>query len=234
MTMQDDALHDLAVRYVLGELPPPEATAFERRLAGEPALAADVERLARTYAMVGMSAATAPPPELRARVLGGEAARPRRRFPRPALSHLVTAMAATMAIVFGVDGWRARRELDLQRSLTAALQEPNVVRTFAMGGTDAGEGAVGRVALDLDAQKGALVMRRLPALPDDHVYRLWAAVGERAVPCGDFTVAANGEALAQFRVPVESYTAPIRRLFVTVEPAGPGDVPTGPTVMQSV
>jgi hypothetical protein len=34
-------------------------------------------------------------------------------------------------------------------------------------------------------------------------------------------------------VPVDAYTSPIGKLFVTVEPAGPGETPTGPTVMQS-
>jgi hypothetical protein len=38
---------------------------------------------------------------------------------------------------------------------------------------------------------------------------------------------------AQFQVPVDAYTAPIAGLFVTVEPAGPGEQPTGPVVMQS-
>jgi hypothetical protein len=38
---------------------------------------------------------------------------------------------------------------------------------------------------------------------------------------------------AQFAVPVDAYTAPIGKLFVTVEPAGAGDKPTGRVVMQS-
>jgi len=232
--MRDDATDDLTIRYVLGELLPHEAAAFEQRLATERELKAEVERLGRTYALVGMSAATAPPPELRARVLSGAPARrATRSVPRPALSQLVTAIAATMAIVFGIDGYRTRREIDLQRSLTAALQEPNVVQTFAMGGAG-GEGGVGRVALDLDGQKGALVMRGLAPLGEGRVYRLWAAVGDKTIPCGDFHAAANGDALAQFRVPIEQYTEPVRRLFVTVEPAGPGDAPTGPEVMRSV
>jgi anti-sigma-K factor RskA len=231
MTMRDDATDDLAVRYVLGELAPDEAAAFERRLASERDLAAEVERLGRTYALVGTSATTAPPPELRARVLAGASApRAARRLPRPALQQVVTALAATLAIVLGIDGYRTRRELDLQRSLTTALQEPNVVQTFAMGG----DGAVGRVALDLDGQKGALVVRGLAPLGEGRVYRLWASVGDRTIPCGDFRAAASGDALAQFRVPIEQYTEPVRRLFVTIEPAGPGERPTGPEIMHSV
>ena len=39
---------------------------------------------------------------------------------------------------------------------------------------------------------------------------------------------------AQFVVPVETYTEPIGRLFVTVEASGTPTKPTGPTVMESV
>jgi hypothetical protein len=70
-------------------------------------------------------------------------------------------------------------------------------------------------------------------LPAGQVYRLWAQVAERAVPCGDFRAGPDGAVLAQFAVPVDAYTAPIGELFVTVEPAGAGDRPTGPVVMRS-
>ena len=72
----------------------------------------------------------------------------------------------------------------------------------------------------------------MPTLPTGKIYRLWAAVGDRAVPCGGFRTRSDGTAVAQFLVPVESHTAPIGRLFVTVEPDAPGDTPAGPTVME--
>jgi hypothetical protein len=93
---------------------------------------------------------------------------------------------------------------------------------------------VGTVALDLDSKRGAVVLRGATVLPAGKTYRLWAQVAERAVPCGDFGAAADGAVQAQFRVPIEAYTAPIGKLFVTVEPAGPGETPTGPRVMESV
>ena len=50
------------------------------------------------------------------------------------------------------------------------------------------------------------------------------------IPCGIYDPA--GAVLAQFAVPVESYTAPIGKLFVTVEPAAPSAAPTAtPTMM---
>jgi len=43
----------------------------------------------------------------------------------------------------------------------------------------------------------------------------------------------DGTVRAPFAVPVESYTAPIAKLFVTVEPRAASNRPTGPTVMES-
>ena len=96
-----------------------------------------------------------------------------------------------------------------------------------------GEGAVGTVALDLDSKRGAVVLRGAQELPAGQTYRLWAQVADRAVPCGDFRAGPGGAVQAQFAVPVDAYTAPIGKLFVTVEPAGAGDKPTGRVVMQS-
>jgi Anti-sigma-K factor rskA len=149
-------------------------------------------------------------------------------------SRFIAAAAAVVALAFGFDSWRTRQELALQREVTTALQEPNVLRSFALAGTGSASGAVGRVALDLDAKKGAVVLKGMPVLPAGEVYRLWAAVGDKSVPCGQFTANPDGVVLAQFPVPVESYTSPIAKLFVTVEPAAPSDTPSGPTVMVSV
>src|SRR5262249_46890587 len=57
----------LAVQYVMGELPATERVAFERRLAGEPDLAAEVQRLRATLGLLPYATVTAPPPDLRGR-----------------------------------------------------------------------------------------------------------------------------------------------------------------------
>ena len=123
-----------------------------------------------------------------------------------------------------------RRELSLERELTATLREPNVVRSFALAGTG---GAYGTVALDLDAKRGAIVLKGLQQLPAGERYRLWAQVGDRSVFCGEFGASPAGTIVAQFAVPVESYTAPIAKLFLTKESTPRSSEPAGPTVMQS-
>ena len=230
-----EAADGLLVDYVLGELGHEETRALEQRLAAEPALAREVERLRAVMGLVPYAKVAEPPAHLRATVLrAAERARKMRRARvRPAWSSLGLAAAAVLALVLGVDSYRLRRELRLQRTVTAMLEEPNIVLSFDLHGTGTGTGAIGRVSLDLDARKGAVAIERLPALSGGRVYRLWALVGEKNVPCGDFGVSPAGDVVSQFAVPVDSYTAPIARLFVTVEPAPAPAHPTGPTVMTS-
>ena len=234
-----DVSEDQLVQYVLGELRRDEAQALERRLDADAELAAEVSRLRQVLDLMPYASMTEPPPELRDRILGAATTR---RAPAPApraarrivWSRFAAAAAAALAVAFGVDAYRTRQELALQREVTATLQEPNVMRSFAMAGVGTAGGAVGRVALDLDAKRGAVVLKGMPVLPSGEVYRLWAKVADKSVPCGQFTTGKDGAVVAQFVVPVESYTAPIAQLFVTVESAAPSDTPSGPTVMVSV
>ena len=225
--------NDLAVDYVLGELSHEDAATFERRLAGDPELAEEVRRLRATLGLLPFATVTEPPPHLRARVLAaGRASAPARTSaPRRVVwSRFAAAAAAVLALAFGFDAYRVRRDLALERELTATLHEPNVVRSFALAGTG---GAYGTVALDLDAKRGAVVLKNLPALPPGDRYRLWAQVGDKSVFCGEFGVDRAGRIVAQFPVPVESYTAPIAKLFLTSESTPRAAAPAGPTVMQS-
>ena len=240
MALDDVDLQDQAVQYVLGELPAAEARALETRMTSDLELASEVRRLRATLGLLPFATVAEPPPALRAQVLeaavaqhraaAGISAVPAAKRPRRVVwSQFAAAIAATIALAFGIDSYRTRQELKLQEQVASLLLEPNVVRSFDVEGG----GAVGRVALDLDSKRGAVVLRGAKTLPAGQTYRLWAQVAEKAVPCGDFRARPDGTVLAQFSVPVDAYTAPIGKLFVTVEPAGAGDKPTGPVVMQS-
>jgi hypothetical protein len=78
-----------------------------------------------------------------------------------------------------------------------------------------------------------VVIRDLAPLAGDEVYRLWALIGEKAVPCGKFRPDARGDVKSQFAIPVDAYTAPVRQLILTVEPASLPPAPVGRTVMAS-
>ena len=235
----DEDAEVLAVQYVMGELRADDAAAFERRLATDAPLATEVGRLRRTLGALPFATETEPPPGLRERIVAAAEAEARRPVAAAAPRRIVwsrfaAAAAAALALAFGLDAYHTRRELTLQRQLAAMLLEPNVVKSFALAGTASAAGAYGTVALDMDAKKGAVVLEGLPMLAAGQVYRLWARVGDKDVLCGDFGTRPNGQVLAQFVVPVESYTAPLAKLFLTVESSAAGTVPSGPTVMQSV
>lgn len=234
-TPEHEAPNGILVDYVLGDLGAEEARTFARRVLAEPELAREVVRLRGVLGLMPYAVAAEPPPHLRGAVLRAaeQAQKQTRRRVRPAWSTLATAVAALLAVVLGIDGYWLREELRLQRNVATLLQEPNVVASFALEGTGAGGGAFGTVALDLDAGKGAAAIERLPALPAGQVYRLWALVGETVVPCGEFGVNPAGRIRSQFPIPVGSYTAPIGKLFLTVEAATAPLHPSGPTVMES-
>jgi len=241
MALDDVDLQDQAVQYVLGELPAAEARALEARMTTDDELAVEVRRLRATLGLLPFATVAEPPPALRAQVLeaavvqhraasGQATVTPLAKRPRRIVwSQFAAAIAATIALAFGIDSYRTRQELKLQEQVASLLLEPNVVRSFDVEGG----GAIGRVALDLDSKRGAVVLRGAKPLPAGQTYRLWAQVADKAVPCGDFRAQPDGTVLAQFSVPVDAYTAPIGKLFVTVEPAGAGEKPTGPVVMQS-
>jgi anti-sigma factor RsiW len=250
-----ETLEDLMTRYVLGELRGEEAREMARLVEERSDLRAEVGRLQRTLGLMPYAAVMEPPPHLRARILEAArhaaAARPspaspsigdgerasatsvsRRRARMVSIVRLAGSIAALLIVALAWDGYRLRQELRLQQDVARTLQQPNVVRQFALRGTGISL-AAGTAVLDLDAKRAAVVVRGLPKLPPGQVYRLWARVGEGAVRCGDFNADEHGAMVSQFTIPVDAYTSPVRGLFLNVEPTEQGPHPVGRTVMAS-
>src|SRR5262245_25105234 len=104
-TPEIEAAEGLLVDYVLGGLAADEARALEQRLASEPELAREVERLRAALDLVPYAKVVEPPPHLRGAVLAA-AARARatkRARVRPAWSTFGLAAAALLALVLGID-----------------------------------------------------------------------------------------------------------------------------------
>src|SRR5262245_48682609 len=106
MALDDAEQEDLAVQYVLGELPPAAARDFERLLGSDAALAAEVRRLQRTLGLLPYATVADPPPALRGRIIAAAETQHRRqraKAPRRVVwSQFGAAIAATLAIVFGI------------------------------------------------------------------------------------------------------------------------------------
>src|SRR6185369_5833370 len=102
MALDDVDLQDQAVQYVLGELAAGDA----------------VRRLRATLGLLPHAVAADPPPALRAQVLSAAEAQHRARRTRPrrvVWSQFAAAIAATVAIAFGLDSYRTRQELAMQQ-----------------------------------------------------------------------------------------------------------------------
>jgi anti-sigma-K factor RskA len=233
-----EALQDLMTRYVLGEFDHEERTAFEQFLAGNPAAAAEVRSLRRTLTLMPYGVTAEPPPHLRSRILRAAHVTRNRRVTRTLsrvpLGRIVGTIAALLAIGLGLDSYHLRQELALQKEVTNLIQQPNVLLSFSLEGTNPLSGAFGNVLLDLDAKRAAMGIRGLPPLPANQVYRLWALLREgEKVPCGQFNVNPQGTVLSLFSIPVDAYTSPIKQLIVTAEPPLALPQPVGPIVMIS-
>ncbi len=224
-----EARDELLTRYVLEDLTPEEAEELRAALARDATLAAEVASLRTALDLLPYGAVTEPPPHLRDRVLRA-AAVPVRRARVVTWQRVVGAIAAVLVLALGFENYRLRRDLGLQRDTMALLQQPNVVLSFSLAGT--GSAAFGNVVLDLDAKKAAVVIHDLPPLAADQVYRLWAQVGEKKVPCGNL-ITKDGTVLAQLPIPVDAYTSPVRELLLTSETSATDPEPRGPVVMRS-
>ena len=249
--LDKESLQDLLVRRALGELAPEELEWLERALATNPALAADAASLESTLDLLGRSVRSKPPARLRARLLESArrelgvpvlAAQPERLASRPIARRrswrFVTAAsiaaAATVAgAVLVVDDLRLRRSLELHESAAAMLREPNIVLSFSLKGSGTAAAATGLVLLDLDARRASIAVRDLPPLPPTQSYHLWAQLGAKNVLCGEFTPRADGRILTQFAIPVDSYTAPIDKLILTIEAEAEPAAPLGAIAMSS-
>ena len=150
MSSPVDVSEDRLVEYVLGEMRRDEAQALEGLIQTDAPLATEVRRLRQVFELMPYATLEEPPVDLRARILDAAVARAQpvaKNAPRPAAraarrvvwSRFIAAAAAMVALAFGFDSWRTRQELALQREVTVALQEPNVVRSFALAGTGARE-----------------------------------------------------------------------------------------------
>ncbi|MGN6187919.1 MAG: anti-sigma factor domain-containing protein [Conexibacter sp.] len=236
--------------YLLGELGAEERVAFERALAEDPALRAEVERLrpvvARLEALPGEAWEDAPdPPPLRLprEALAGDgpptpapqATSPRRlrrwlRGPllvRPAFAALgaAAALAAGIAIGFAVDNGGS------------SSNAPTVVRvrerTVALQPLQRSVPAHGR-ALVADAAGRERVTLRLRGMPPSRArqfYEVWLMdANGPLIAIGSFRVGADGRATLELPLPVRATR--YQYFDISVQPEGSDTAHSGDSVLR--
>jgi anti-sigma-K factor RskA len=216
-------IHTVAGAYVLDAIEPDERAAFEAHLSQCDSCRQEVAALRHAAASLGASLATAPPPELRSRVLAlaertpqlppesrdePTAAARRRRTTR-----WLAAAAAVVALVGGGVAVQQAREDHRPSAITAAQvfgSSDAETSTIAMHGGRA------RIAISRELGMIALDASDLPPLPRGRVYQLWVIDDRGPHSAGvvdrpSLTVAIPG---------------PDAQMALTTEPAGGSTQPT--------
>jgi anti-sigma-K factor RskA len=237
-------LHTLAGAYALDALSEIERAGFARHVAACAACAAEVAELTETAARLGAATSQAPPPALKAAVLG-EIARTRQVRDTPAAPSvpsdtsqrwrrrsLVAAAAAILAVAGLGTVWAVeeQRLSDARSQVTAVQTEQSQVNAI-LGAPDlqirtATTATGGRLTLAISPSHndGVVLMSGLPTPPTGKAYQLWLIHGSAPSSAGVMAEGANsGTAVLPAINGAHS-------LGVTVEPAGGSLTPTLPTV----
>ena len=201
--MNHDEIEELLGAYALDAVDPEEARAVEDHLPGCPRCSSEVAAHREAAAFLAHAGAPAPeglwqrisdtlevaPPELDlARVTS---LRPRPRGVSARLIGPVTAAAAVLSLVLGVQVVRQEQRLDrmneafrqraaLERVAESALADPTA-RRVQLKSSDGHTYAEAVLQHDGD---GYMLHHNLPALPEHRTYQLWAMVGSKRVSLG--------------------------------------------------
>ena len=238
--MIPEELQDQAALHALGLLSADEAERFERAMDSDAELAVLVHSLREAAASVALGALpVAPPPALRARVLGEiareSAGRVAKTDSKIVAFRLPTwipwAVAASLLALCGVLGTERAR---LRQELSAAQSADPLasVTLFNLAASDQGPPtARASVAWEPARQQGILRVTGLPAPEPGKDYQLWAigTNSKEAISAGVIRVDEHGAARAEFH-PVQNVEQ-VKVFAVSLERAGGSPTHEGPILL---
>ncbi|MFC4856491.1 anti-sigma factor [Actinophytocola glycyrrhizae] len=238
MTTAD--IHALTGAYALDAVSGAEREAFEQHLSECDSCAQEVRELRETATRLGLAAASDPPAELRARVLGQvrtvrqepprTTVTPLRRRDRGGLALRLTSVAAAVlfaaAVALGVIVVRQNDELDQTRARAAEMSEILRAGDARVVTVDKGEDGRMTVAMSRSANRMLLLTDGLPDPPAGKDFQVWTGHGGTMVSAGVLDPS-DGEALLEI-----SDFGDADAIGVTLEPEGGSEEPTLPPVME--
>lgn len=236
---------ELVAGYVLEDLSLEEKKAFDQLLQERPELvAAEIRHLKETLAMTPYALPEAlPSPLLRNQLLVAAEQQTAQVIdlatvaPRRSVAWLSWAgsAAAVIALVFGLDSYRLRQELQTaqgqlaqQQSIVSMLQQANT-RLVTLRSSGPSSEASGNLVVTPSDKDAVLVLKNLAPVPKEQVYRLWAVINGKKFPYGQFTPDPKGTVFLKLPMEDALVRAP---LVVTLEPSlSPSTSAEGPMVM---
>jgi anti-sigma-K factor RskA len=239
MSVQRHELHLLTGSYALDALPADEQAEFERHLSRCPACTEEVRGLRETTARLGMAAAAAPPPAMRARVLaaaprirqvppdGHPATRWRGRLGRKPLARagitsgmLALAAAAVFLLVTTLSTNSQLHQVQQQSAAVAAVLSAPDAHSETLATSAGGEV---KAIVSVDEQEAVVTTAGVPVLSSSKVYQLWVVTPQGAAKsAGLLKMTSSGTT----NPVLASAIVAGDRLAITVEPAGGSAQPT--------
>jgi anti-sigma-K factor RskA len=228
--MIDETKQQAAIDYILGELSPADAAAFEKALDQDKELRQFTKELTDGVASMALAAPSIRPrPELFSRIQSeiGMSNRPK----LIKLSFLPWALAACLAIaclILGINNFQTLR-------LVAELQQRDPLVHLQIAALQAQADAYAKtsaiVVWNPQKQEGLLRLSSVSAPEPGHDYQLWIIDPAQKTPvsAGVVTVGTAGVANVEFR-PVQSVSA-AAGFAVSIEKAGGSTAPEGPIVL---
>lgn len=225
---------ELMTGYVLNALSADEQAEFEQCLAGNPALADEVQQLQEVMGLMAHAAPQSPAPaHLRRKVMS--VVQPSRvKLQVVSLSHwnwgkIAAGVAALLILGLGV-----QNHLLLQRLVKNQEHEEQTTFSFTLKGLSVASQA-GEIVLDLESGRALFAIQNLPPLASGEVYSLWAVTAEKNIFCGTFTPSSSGQIVAQIAIPINEYGSPVTAMKVFRGVAGmPTDLKKSTPIMTSL
>jgi anti-sigma-K factor RskA len=243
-----DELNVLAGAYALDALDDDERELFEQHLRSCAECSQEVHGLRQTAVELSHLNEVAPPPQLRAAVLGAVAqsrplpplidssrgdsgfasnVRPLRRSRSQVLWQGVAAACALIAIVVSAWGYsqhrQAQRAVGARSSVVQSLLDAPDVRAV----TTAMKQGQGTLIYSRSEHRLVLIGRGMPVLPADQTYQLWMMTKTGAPISGGVF---RPDQAGNVEVPASGDLDGVDRMGVSVEPAGGSAQPTASTV----
>src|SRR5262245_30961954 len=241
-----DELLELAAAYALGATTPDETAAIEAALATTPELVAEIASFREVVASMSQPGAIAPSAETRVRLLArlhgdslahNAAVKPtgrpqlttRGRITAAAAGTLRIASLATESFLLAARARRAESELRVlarhDSTLMTLLHAENQLRVIHMNAADTVNGPGIQVFWNERDHAGVVHAFRLPRVPSNRAYQLWAVVDGRPASVKVFNSDPDGHAV------IEGLTLPassrgVTLMALTVEPRGGSRLPT--------
>ena len=230
--MIDEANQQVAIDYILGELAPGEATAFERELTSNEELREFTKDMMEAVASSALMAPAARPgPELFSRIVSKT--KPPTRSRRGVVSFIPWAVAACLAVgcfVLGFKEFQKSKEVDDLRERDALS---HLQIAMLQSQVDAYAKTTGIVIWNEQLQKGVARLEHLPAPQAGHDYQLWIIDPKQPVPVSAGLVPTSTGETSRLEFKPEHPVTTAAKFAVSVEKTGGSATPQGQIIFLS-